>query len=197
MGFDTKKAFDTVNKDLLRAAWVRLGIPVDIANYLISLDLGGDTTVKSLHASAIYHQLGKDLIRGKHTTPNRAASFRARDGIGQGDSTSGNGWLPLYDILLCMLDDNPEDPYFFRQDSQNVDPCSSFAYADDLNTVSPTLPHLQQTLDIVSAYNAIAGFSFNEKLECGTNATYTYPDVIVYDTDWAPTAVHIQRKLTI
>ena len=63
MGFDTKKAFDTVNKDLLRAAWVRLGIPVDIANYLISLDLGGETTVKSLHASAIYHQLGKDRIR--------------------------------------------------------------------------------------------------------------------------------------
>jgi hypothetical protein len=96
-----------------------------------------------------------------------------------------------------MLDDNPEDPYFFRKDNQNVEPCSSFAYADDLNTISPTLPHLQQTLDIVSAYNAITGFSFNEKLECGTNVTYTYPDVTVYDADWVPTVVHIQRKLTI
>ena len=54
MGFDTKKVFDTVNKDLLRAAWVRLGIPADIAEYLNTLDFEGTTTVKSQHASASY-----------------------------------------------------------------------------------------------------------------------------------------------
>ena len=49
----------------------------------------------------------------------------------------------------------------------------------------------------MSAYNAITGFSFNEKLECGTNTTQAYPDVFVHDAAWVPTAVHIQRKLTI
>jgi hypothetical protein len=197
MGFDTKKAFDTVNKDLLRAAWIRLGIPPDIADYLMQLDSTGSTTIKSPHATSVYHQLGVDHVVGETTDADFAASFFARDGIGQGDSTSGNAWIALYDILLCMLDENPELPYFSRRDDQHTDPCSSYAYADDLNTVSPTLAHLQETLNIVSAYNSITGFSFNEKLDCGTNMATPYPDVIVHDAGWQARPISISNQLTI
>ena len=110
MAFDTKKAFDSVNKPLMLAAWIRLGAPEDIAQYLIELDSDGRTTIKTQHANAVYHQLGVRNVLSDHTDDDHAASFIARDGIGQGDSTSATAWLALYDILLCMMESNPFAP---------------------------------------------------------------------------------------
>jgi hypothetical protein len=55
-GFDTKKAFDSVNKNLMKAAWIRLGVPADIADYLTFLEHApdgrtGKTAVKTPHAN--------------------------------------------------------------------------------------------------------------------------------------------------
>ena len=123
MAFDTKKAFDSVNKPLMLDAWIRLGIPEDIAQYLMELDNEGRTTVKTQHANAVYHQLGARNVLSDHTDDDHAASFTARDGIGQGDSTSATAWIALYDILLCMMESNPITPYFSRRDQQSVDKC--------------------------------------------------------------------------
>ena len=51
MGFDTKEAFDAVNKHVMKIAWIRLGIPPDIAEYITELDIEGLTVVKSPHAN--------------------------------------------------------------------------------------------------------------------------------------------------
>ena len=82
IAFDTKKAFDSVRKPLMVAAWKRLGVPLDIAKYLIELDKGGKTVVKSQHANAVYHDLGSVAILTDETCEDSAASFSARDGIG-------------------------------------------------------------------------------------------------------------------
>ena len=125
--FDTTKAFDSVNKPLMVAAWTRLGVPPDIANYLVNMDVGGDTLVKTAHAKSV---IGK-LQKGQHlrdvkvavgklnsenkSTPSTVRTFTARDGIGQGDSPSANAGIAIYDILLCALDEIEEDPYRFQK----------------------------------------------------------------------------------
>jgi hypothetical protein len=112
MSFDTKKAFDSVNKNLMKAAWIRLGIPPDIADYLTFLERThdgrlGKTAVKTPHVNQIYHQHRVDAVLSEDTSDDTTASFIALDGIGQGDSLSATAWIAIFDILLCMLEDNP------------------------------------------------------------------------------------------
>jgi hypothetical protein len=118
----TTKAFDSVNKPLMVAAWARLGVPQDIADYLVNMDLGGDTLIKTAHAKSVMGQLkkGQHLRDVKATgenprsTANTVRTFEARDGIGQGDSPSANAWIAIYDILLCALDEIGEASYRFQ-----------------------------------------------------------------------------------
>jgi ABC-type dipeptide/oligopeptide/nickel transport system ATPase subunit len=115
--FDTTKAFDSVNKPLMVAAWERLGVPPDIADYLVNIDVGGDTLIKTPHAKSVIAQLQKgQCLRDvkvndekAKSTANWVRTFEARDGIGQGDSPSANAWIAIYDILLCALDEIEEE----------------------------------------------------------------------------------------
>ena len=59
-----------------------------------------------------------------------------------------------------------------------------FAYADDLNGVSPSKENLQKMADIVSAFNAITGLSFNDKLECGTNQKGNFGEIYAHNKEW-------------
>ena len=127
-----------------------------------------------------------------------AAAFTAVDGIGQGDSISATAWIALFDILLCMLKDNKQEPYSYQVDRTFSTYSDIFAYADDLNSISPSAQHLQEVVTIVSAFNTIAGFSFNNKLECGTNSKrLTSTELVYYDHLWQPKPLAIQHKLTI
>ncbi len=96
MGFDTIKPFDAVNKQVMRIAWIRLGVPADIAEYLTELDMDGLTLIKSPHASKVYHHIGKAAVISTETTENTAEAYVAQDGIGQGDSTSATAWMISY-----------------------------------------------------------------------------------------------------
>ena len=96
-----------------------------------------------------------------------------------------------------MLDDNPHQPYYYQIDAAQVDKSEMFAYADDLNGISPSIEHLQAMAELVSAFNAITGFSFNQKLECGTNSSQQFEDILIYDRQWNPTAIKIRSKMTV
>ena len=200
--FDTKKAFDSVNKSLMQAAWIRLGIPPDIAEYLTFLDNTGSTlgktVVKSPHAVKMYHKYGLQAVLSDESSAQQASSFIAQHGIGQGDSISATAWTALFDILLSMLDTNTLSPYNYQVSPQEVATCQTVAYADDLNTISPTVQHAQVTVDLVSAFNCITGFSFNNKLECGTNsANYVGQKLIFHDNDWQPFELEISHSTPI
>ena len=198
MGFDTKKAFDAVNKQVMKIAWIRLGIPPDIAEYFTELDIEGLTVIKSPHANQVYHSVGKTAVLSESTSDTTAEAYVARDGIGQGDSTSATAWIALYDILLCMLDSNPHQPYMYQVNQQDCALGYSFAFADDLNTISAAKPHLQSAVDVVSAFNAVTGFQSNDKLECGTNSKINVGTVVQYhDHQWKSHDIIVVHKLTI
>ena len=48
--WDMHKAFDSVFKNLMRMAWHRAGVPLDIAQWLTEIDINGVTVIISNHA---------------------------------------------------------------------------------------------------------------------------------------------------
>jgi hypothetical protein len=50
MSWDTAKAFDSVGNHVQYAAWRRMGVPVNIASWLMALDLGGSFVILMPHS---------------------------------------------------------------------------------------------------------------------------------------------------
>ena len=74
--WDIRRAFDRVPKQLLIFAWIRLGIPVDVAEYLVSIDTNGHTVVRTPLAQHAYNEGGTAALLD--------LSFLAELGAGQG-----------------------------------------------------------------------------------------------------------------
>ena len=49
--WDITRAFDSVSKNVLKASWIRLGVPEDIAHWFVSMDMGGGVIPRSPEAS--------------------------------------------------------------------------------------------------------------------------------------------------
>ena len=47
--WDIKRAFDRVPKNILILSWTRLGVPQDVAAYLVGLDTAGTTVAAGTH----------------------------------------------------------------------------------------------------------------------------------------------------
>jgi hypothetical protein len=50
MSWDTAKAFDSVGNHVHYAAWRRIRVPVNIASWLMNLDLGRSFVIKMSHS---------------------------------------------------------------------------------------------------------------------------------------------------
>ena len=97
VSFDTAKAFDSALKALVVAALMRLGVPQDIAQYLIDLDKDGKTIVKTQFAAEMLRKFGMAaaVLEGQSTF-SVVLAFIAVNGIGQGDTTSSTIWKVIY-----------------------------------------------------------------------------------------------------
>jgi hypothetical protein len=92
----------------------------------------------------------------------------------------------------------PEGTFNFQVDKTFSTYSSIFAYADDLNSVSPSASHLQEVVNTVSAFNAITGFSFNTKLECGTNSKrLAKTKITYYNHRWEKQQLDVHHKISI
>ena len=193
--YDTMKAFDSVDKRLMTAAWVRLGVPLDVAEYLDRLDTGGLTVIKTPHASSCIREGGfKQAVHscGEDSSVDTCSSFLAVNGIGQGDSPSATGWLAVYDILLVALRSMPDVKLYIKTSINQLSTVEPNAYADDLNIISPSSTHAQSALDIVSAYNYITGLTTNTvKMKCGSNHDNRGLQLLVHDFQWQAQPIDI------
>ena len=106
VSFDTSKAFDTALKTLVVAALMRLGVPHDVAQYLIDLDKNGRTVVKTQFAAEILRKYGMSATTlDGESSINVVLAFIAINGIGQGDATSSTIWKAIFDILFFGTED--------------------------------------------------------------------------------------------
>ena len=111
--YDLSKAFDSVSKNIMRIAWRRLGVPKDVVEWLVEMDINGVTIVRTPYAAEQWNKHGYQSVQlpdgadcpVSSSTPIEALleAFTATRGTGQGDVTSPTCWLALFDILLLAL----------------------------------------------------------------------------------------------
>ena len=95
--WDLRRAFDSVDRRLLVFSWERLGVPSQLAQYLVDMDKDSKMVVNTSFASVIHQLLGK-----KGLTDHNAA-FSPGRGTAQGGVDSTAAYSAFTDILLCAL----------------------------------------------------------------------------------------------
>ena len=163
--WDIKRAFDSIPRTVQKLAWVRLGVPPDVADWFVALDDGGLSFISTpfYHANKDLHT--PDQLRNKDTHFSQAPhlAYEAERGIGQGESLSSLMWTALYDILLEFID--PSNRHLHVAENLNysdhdIAHTNSNAFADDLATVTsgPNGEYMQQLQATwLSAFCAFAG----------------------------------------
>jgi hypothetical protein len=80
MSWDTAKAFDSVGNHDQYAAWRRMGVPADIAFWLLALDLGGSFVALLPHARKTLD--GVRMMAVGHLSPCKDQGTRVCPGAG-------------------------------------------------------------------------------------------------------------------
>jgi len=152
--WDSKKAFDTVNRYLIPFIYWRLGIPAEYGEYLEKLDRDGTTIIKSPLALETAKNESYEGF-GKADSPE---TFTCERGAGQGGSSSPSIWNANYDILLSALRLMENKEYImFRTSDDRLHEVRPTAYADDLATITANVKALQRNADLVSGFAMVFG----------------------------------------
>eukprot|EP01041_Mallomonas_annulata_P004545 gene4545-biopygen2155 len=161
------KAFDRVSKISMMIAWLRLGIPIDIALLLVELDRSGVTVLRTPAARRAWKDMNYQGIKaatGRYSrnmtlmAPNALLSailveaFEAERGTGQGDVTSPLCWTALLSILLKKLDTIDCGPFSCRGSEGMLHSAGETAFADDMSSAAKTNQGMQRKADVVSAF---------------------------------------------
>ena len=205
--WDIKRAFDSIPRNIQKIAWIRLGVPDDIAEWFVDLDDGGLSFIDSPYYQTEKKLRSTDELRQKpgHFSGNADLAFQAERGIGQGESASSLMWTALYDILLEWIDPlntdlhQHETLHYTRKDADNT---SATAYADDLATKAegPRREEMHQlTTTWLSAFCAFAGLGIHpakvKPTIIGPEPENCPSPLIVHDTNWKPIECPIQTDL--
>eukprot|EP01041_Mallomonas_annulata_P008426 gene8426-biopygen4060 len=174
--WDMTKAFDTVSKNAMMTAWLRLGVPLDIAMWLVELDRSGITMVRTPAAKTAWkdrHYQGIQAPANLYSasmrpiSPNQllsavlAEAFDAERGTGQCDVTSPLCWTALFDILLRMLNAVDRDPFMCRGANGRLYRAGEMAFADDMESTTATNTAMQIKAEVVSAFCLIFELSIS------------------------------------
>jgi hypothetical protein len=173
--WDISKAFDSVTKTHLQAAWHRLGVPPATAQWLTQLDIGGSVHVKSPHY--------------QHNPTS--AHFTTERGVGQGDVQSPIIWAGFFDILLRALELDPSSTVTGNTPTTDFTRLHDPAFADDLATIARKLADLQRKADIVSAFALIFDLTISPtKLQLFSfSGPSTSKHLTIHGPGWTPYAL--------
>jgi hypothetical protein len=156
--WDLKKAFDCPSKPVLKMAWNRLGVPQDIADWLVSIDEAGPTVVRT---PASIKQWNNHQYDGfEEFIPDQSSQlptyFKAQRGTGQGDNPSPSNYISVADILLHALTlGGCDSPLLGPNNSHSL---RDMFYVDDQTSLCSSHQSLQRKANIISAFNSIFGF---------------------------------------
>ena len=166
--WDFKRAFDSVSKGAQVISWMRMGLPKDIAEWLVHMDTNGKTLIRSPLAQ---HTMLKSGYGGfqSHADVNRdiplgdqpPTYFDCERGTGQGDVPSPPNWLAFFDILITALATETDDAFFVKGTDNLLRRAQNNAFADDMLSFAATLKGLQRKADIVSAFSIIFGMDIS------------------------------------
>ena len=198
----------------MEISWTRLGVPVPIAHWLATMDVGGPTVIRSPWA---LHTWARTGAQGFGDTPSleRPCTFHRDRGTPQGDVSSPHNWVSFFDIVLHALLLDRQSPLSPASGSLFTAPGPSgglytvgdMGYADDLVSTASTLEGLQRQADIVSAFALCFDMEITvSKLRLARlgkhpvglpPATMTIESLIIHGADWSPHRVGVQSTGTI
>jgi hypothetical protein len=157
--WDTEKAFDSVEKHVQYASWRRMGVPPDIAMWLLKLDMGGAFVLLSSHTKKTLDKINMAHPKDNrhHATIRHLGLFPER-GCTQGDVKSPISRICFFDILVRALNQCQPDNYPKARTEESVShPVRPMVFIDDLTTATCYQAHTQEIAGIVAAFNAMFG----------------------------------------
>ena len=86
--WDIKRAFDRGPKQFLIFSWIRLGVPPDMAEHLVSIDMGGHSVVRTPLAQKTFWDEGLEGLL--------PLAFQTILGAGQGTVDAPTNWNSVY-----------------------------------------------------------------------------------------------------
>lgn len=190
--WDMTKAFDSVPTQMLIWSLIRLGVPTELAEYLVNMDRSGLLVVRTPRSMDVLNRQGIDALQSEGLT------FSAGRGTGQGDKTSPLLWNAFCDILLCMLQEISEDAFNIQDHCGNIHEVPDIAYADDILSLAAKLKPLQLKAIIISAFTIFMGMEISTnklrafEINWGNEFRPTDDEIIIYGRGWTPTVVPIK-----
>eukprot|EP01041_Mallomonas_annulata_P042131 gene42131-biopygen6183 len=172
------KAFDTVSKNAMMMAWLRLGVPRDIALWLVELDRSGVAMLRTPAAKKawkdrhyqgiqapgnLYSDSMRPISQNQLLSAVLVEALDAERGMGPGDvTTSPLCWTALFDILLHMLDAAGRNPFMRRgANGGRLYRAGDTAFADDMESMTATNMAMQIKAEVVSAFCLIFEISIS------------------------------------
>ena len=150
VSYDISKAFDRPPKGILKMCWHRVGVPEDIVEWLINLDIDGRSYIKSPWAQ-------NKIKNGELITDTDCEYFTAVTGVPQGSSEGAIAWIIIFDVLLTMLHLGECTNFLIKNAQGTLCPQEPTAFADDLLTYAATLAQCQRQAKIVSSFCMLTG----------------------------------------
>ena len=178
--WDLRRAFDSVSYNFIRMALLRLGVPVELVDFLVTMMENNVMTVASpLHMS--HHATSSDSCCNDMT-------FHQERGTGQGDPPSPFIWIAVFDILLTMLRTVPAHGAMYAHGPvSRVYTVQDIAYADDLVTIASSQAHQQAKADMVCTFCACKGMqiALPKVTSFAFNCDKSSSNVVLHDTNWS------------
>jgi exonuclease III len=197
--WDIKRAFDSVPKAVLVMSWERLGVPSEVANYIVDLDRNCLTIPLTPHAQHIRQTEGMNAFNTNNSTSNSAQGFLGVTGTSQGDTPSPSNWTATYDIPMRALEQAQSFPFLVRTDIK-IEDSQDMSFADDILSLASRKEGLQDKAEVMSASSIIMGITFaipklrTSAITWGQEPSgYANEDyhIQVYDRDWNPIQIPV------
>ena len=101
--WDIQRAYNSPLKPDIKLTWIRLGIPPNIADYLIAIDSKGKTLKRSPAAYTAWAKKLRKAMLPTTTDEDSPQSFKVERGASQGAVLSPTTGLAFFDIQLVAL----------------------------------------------------------------------------------------------
>ena len=196
--WDVVKAFDRLQKNIQIMCWHRLGIPMELAVYLVTMDDAGVAIVRTPYAERVWEREG---VEGFSATEGstKAASFAPTVGTGQGNIDSPLVWTAFMDIVLSALADAEGDQFYIRTNDSQGDGLSvvrDIAYVDDLVSLSSRVQGLQIKADIVCACFIVFGMD-SARIKFRAFQVEWGSEYTAIDADGVPSRAPVSRQCMV
>ena len=187
--WDMRRAFDRVPKSFLIFSWLRMGVPLDIARYLVELDIDGTTIVKTPFAQSQLYRHGSIV--------KEDIGFTAETGCAQGDPQSAISWNTFIDILLVALHDKVNNNNIFLDHNGLQISQQQSAYVDDILSILFSSQDLQREADLVSAFTILSSMEISIPKLKAFRFNWGNPNIpgvqnfTVHTAGWIPNTVQL------